>query len=64
MKVVGRRRWKSRLADAAALLDLSVRLRGEKPFVPKGVHRFESFEESDAWLLRMMTRPSRRAPRG
>ena len=64
MKVVGRRRWRNRLTDTAAFLDLSVSLRGGKPFVPKGVHRFETFEESDAWLLRMMTRPSSRARRG
>ena len=48
----------------APLLDLSIALRGDKPFVPKGVHRFRSFEESDAWLLRMMTRPSKPARRG
>jgi hypothetical protein len=57
MKVVGRRRWRGGLAAAAPLLDLAVMLRGQKPFVPKGVHRFRSFEESEAWFLRMLTRP-------
>ena len=62
-KVVGRRRWRVGLAAAAPLLELAARLRGTKPFVPKGVHRFASFEESDAWTLAMLTRPPRRGPR-
>ena len=63
-KVLGRRVWRGGLEATASLLDLSVALRGDKPFVPKGVHRFRSFEESDAWLLRMMTRPSKPVRRG
>ena len=63
-KVVGRRVWRSGLEATAPLLDLSLALRGDKPFVPKGVYRFSSFEESDAWLLRMMTRPAKLARRG
>ena len=61
MKVVGRRRAPKRrdLSYAAPLLDLAVRLRGRRPFIPKGVHVFRSFEEADQWSLRMMTRPSR-----
>jgi hypothetical protein len=64
-KVLGRRQWQgqSGLVAAAGLLDLAVRLRGDKPFVPAGVYRFESFEESDAWLLQMMTRPRKRGLR-
>lgn len=58
-KVVGRRTWRGGLTSAAPLLDLAVKLRGDKPFVPKGVHRFTSFEESEAWFLRMLTRPPR-----
>ena len=27
------------------------------PFVPKGVYRFASHEEADAWLLKMIARP-------
>ena len=61
MKVVGQRRQPNRpdLVYAAPLLDLVVDLRGTKAFIPKGVHRFASFEEADAWSLRMMARPSR-----
>lgn len=61
MKVLGRRRAPGRrdLAYAAPLLELAVRLRGHRPFIPKGVHVFRSFEEADQWSLRMITRPSR-----
>lgn len=27
------------------------------PFIPKGVYRFHTHEEADAWLMKMMTRP-------
>jgi hypothetical protein len=48
---------------AAGLLDLALRLRGDKPFIPKGVHRFATFEESDAWSMTMLTRSRKRAHR-
>ncbi len=57
MKVVGRRRWGSGLLATAPLLRLSLALRGDKPLLPRGVHRFRSFEESDEWILKMLTRP-------
>jgi hypothetical protein len=57
MKVVGRRQWGKGLTAMAPLLRLTLRLRGDKPFLPRGVYRFRSFEESDEWILRMLTRP-------
>lgn len=63
MKVVGRRRWGRGLVATAPLLALSLRLRGDKPFLPRGVHRFRSFEESEEWTLRMLTRPRKPGPR-
>jgi hypothetical protein len=57
MKVVGRRRWAPGHAASAPLLRLVLELRGGRPFLPRGVHRFRSFEESEAWTLRMLTRP-------
>jgi hypothetical protein len=57
MKVVGRRRWAQGLVAAAPLLRLVLDLRGAKPFLPRGVHRFRTFEESEAWTLRMLARP-------
>ena len=57
MKVVGRRKPPSGgLVEANNLLELVVRLRGDKPFIPKGVYRFKSFEEKDAWTLKMISR--------
>ncbi len=58
MKIVGRRRWGRGFVATAPLLRLSLRLRGDKPFLPKGVHRFHSFEESEEWTLRMLIPPS------
>lgn len=60
-KVVGRRGLPRRgLAAASGFLELVARLVQRKSSVPKGVHRFMSFEEADAWNLRMITR--RRGP--
>jgi hypothetical protein len=57
MKTVGRRVLSSGgLAAAQAFLDLVIRLRGDKPFLPKGVHRFRSFEDSQTWSIQMMAR--------
>jgi hypothetical protein len=63
MKVVGRRQWRKGLAATARLLRLNLRLRGDKPFVPKGVHRFRSFEEGEEWFLTMLTRPPKHGRR-
>lgn len=64
-KVVGRRVPRaSGIQSAEAFLDMVIALRGDKPFIPKGVHRFVRFEESQAWSIRMMGRrwsPDRRA---
>lgn len=58
MKVVGRRKSPKRdLVYAQNLLDLVVELRKGKPLIPKGVHRFKTFEESQQWTLKMMARP-------
>jgi hypothetical protein len=59
MKLVGRRRLARGLQATAPLLRLAIDLRGDKPFLPRGVHRFRSFEESEEWTLRMLTRPSK-----
>lgn len=63
MKVVGRRTSARGLVATAPLFRLAVDLRGDKPFLPRGVHRFRSFEESEEWTLRMLTRPSKPARR-
>jgi hypothetical protein len=57
MKIVGKRRASHRgLEDAKDFLDLVIELRAGKPFIPKGVWRFRSFEEKDEWTMKMLTR--------
>jgi hypothetical protein len=57
MKIVGKRtRGKADLSTAAPFLELVQSLRGSKLFIPKGVYRFSSFEESQQWSIRMMAR--------
>jgi len=57
MKVVGRKgKSKVNLETANQFLKLMRTLRGSRPFIPKGVWRFKTFEEADAWTLRMITR--------
>jgi hypothetical protein len=56
MKVVGSRRSRGGLLQAAPFLELIIALRGKKPFIPKGLHRFTSFKESQQWSIKMMAR--------
>jgi hypothetical protein len=57
MKVVGRKgRVKAGLLRADSMQRLANELRKGKPFMPKGVFRFKTFEEADAWKLSMLTR--------
>ena len=52
------------MADQAALARTTALLRGTAQLVPRGVYRFSSFEEADAWMTQMMLRthahPSRK----
>jgi hypothetical protein len=43
------------LETAIGFLHLMKTLRGNRPFIPKGVGRFKTFEEADAWTLRRIT---------
>ena len=57
IKIVGRRiTGRGNLIGAAEFLKLVIRLSEGKPFIPKGVHRFTNFEESQQWSIRMMAR--------
>jgi hypothetical protein len=57
MKVVGRKgKPKVNLETANEFLHLLKTLRGNRPFIPKGVWKFKTFEEADEWTLRMITR--------
>ena len=57
MKIVGRKgRPKVNVETANDFLKMVAVVRGHRPFMPKGVWRFKTFEEADAWKLQMMTR--------
>ena len=64
IKHIGRRTARgSGLHAAAKFLDMVIALRGDKPFIPRGVHRFSTFEESQRWSIRMMARRRKPDPR-
>jgi hypothetical protein len=57
-KTVGRRKpYSGGLAGLQGFLEMCNRLRGDRPFLPRGVFRFKSHEEADEWTLKMLTRP-------
>jgi hypothetical protein len=57
MRIVGKRR-KDGLAldDQGRLARTAALLRGTAGMVPRGLYRFTSFEEADAWMTRTMAR--------
>ena len=58
IKVVGRKaRPRVDVTTIDALQRMANELRNGRPFIPKGIWRFKSYEEADAWKLRMLTRP-------
>ena len=65
VKTLGRRGVRRPgLPAAEKFLEMVIALRGDKPFIPRGVHRFSTFEESHGWSIRMMARqrnPDRRS---
>ncbi len=65
-KTVGRRRIKDSLEYGFGLQESLARIRESAGFprFPKGVFKFRSFEEADAWTLRYITasRDSSRDP--
>ena len=58
-KTVGRRRIKDSLEYGFGLQESLARIREDAPFprFPKGVFKFRSFEEADAWTMRYLTKP-------
>lgn len=58
-KTVGRRRIKDSLVYGFGLQESLARIREDAPFprFPKGVFKFRSFEEADAWTMRYLTKP-------
>ena len=63
-KTVGRRRpYSGGLAGLQGFFELCSRVRGDRPFLPKGVFRFKTHEEADEWTLKMLTRAKVAPPR-
>jgi hypothetical protein len=54
IKTVGRRQAEA--GTSGALQRTLAAVRGTGALVPRGVYRFSSFEEADAWMTRMMAR--------
>jgi hypothetical protein len=55
VKVVGTRSTDTPpMADQAGLAKTAALLRGTAALAPRGVYGFSSFEEADAWMIRMM----------
>lgn len=56
-KTVGRRRIKDSLEYGFGLQESLIRIREDAPMprFPKGVFKFHSFEEADAWTMRHLT---------
>jgi hypothetical protein len=65
IKVVGRRKaYSGGLEGLQGFQELCNRLRGDRPFVPRGhAYKFKTHEEADEWLLKMMTRSKAALPR-
>ncbi|MGD1086256.1 MAG: hypothetical protein ABSA47_16090 [Verrucomicrobiota bacterium] len=58
IKVVGRRgNTKVDVVTFDPMQRMAQTLRQGRPFIPKGVWRFKSFEEADQWTMKMLTRP-------
>lgn len=60
-KVVGRRRHPGRIFEVGSTVASKQgwsRFLG-RPLVPKGVYRFTSHEEADAWMTKMLLRKGR-----
>lgn len=53
-KTVGRRTGQGDPVKDSTILMRTFRRLSQAPLCPKGVWRFHSFEEADAWALKMM----------
>ena len=57
VKIIGKQIIGKRdLTNAEGFLELVIALRGTKRFLPKGIYRFTSFEESQKWTMNMLIR--------
>jgi hypothetical protein len=57
VKIIGKRKDRSpSFEDINNFLKAILALRGEKPFIPKGIFRFKTFEEAQDWTIEMITK--------
>jgi hypothetical protein len=63
MRVVGSRKpYSGGLEGLQGFFEMAIKVRGDQPFIPRGVYRFKSHEELVEWTLRMLTRPRAARP--
>ena len=64
-RIVGRRSGEiaPTLENASALQTTMRQLRGGRGICPRGVYRFQTFEEADAWMIKMVAQSIRVNPR-
>jgi hypothetical protein len=60
IKILGQRQNRGAWAEADRLMRTVISLRKNRPFIPKGIHRFRSFKEANQWAIRMMARQEER----
>lgn len=63
MKTVGKRKPTQNPVQGFRIQELARDLSQGKPFARKGVYRFKTFEEAQAWWLNETTRPPKKAVR-
>ena len=58
MRVVGRRKpYSGGLEGTQGFFEMVIKLRGNQPFLPKGIYRFKTYDEEHEWTLKMLARP-------
>jgi hypothetical protein len=58
MKILGKRKpFSGGLEGMQGFFEMMIRLRGNQPFMPRGVYRFKTHEEADEWTRKMLSRP-------
>ena len=64
IRIVGRRSGEiAPTLENASLLQTTMRqLRGGRGICPRGVYRFRTFEEADAWMIKMVAQSIRVSP--
>ena len=57
VKIIGKRKEGTpSFEDINNFLKAILKLRGGKPFIPKGIFRFKTFEEAQDWTIKMITK--------